>query len=274
MWSNYINTDLIILNPVVKSKDELFSKMVNHAYNHDLIVKNDEFLSALKDRESKGNTQIMKDVALPHARSIHVERLFMQIVVFNDGFDYGNPDLGDIRVVFFFGSPDNSNKEYLQLIAKSSRLLRNQEFRDGIINARKPEDIMSILNKHDVDEAKDRKLEFYTMKVIVHDEDVSDDVLSALAELGITNGTISECTSVARKIAYEIPVFAGFSYLNDEKSTKTFCIESIINNKDIGKKLYNILKENDIDLNNPNTGYIKLTPVEAIIGNIDENIDL
>ncbi len=274
MWSNYTNTDLIILNPVVKNKEELFSKMVNHAYNHDLIVKNDEFLNSLKERESKGNTQIMKDVALPHARSIYVERLFMQIVVFREGFDYGNPDLGDIRVVFFFGAPDNNNKEYLQLIAKSSRLLRNPEFREGIINAGKPEDIMAILNTHDVAEAKDRKTEYFTMKVIIHDEDMTNDVLSALAELGVTNGTISECTSIARKIAYEMPVFAGFGYLSEEKSTKTYCIESIINNKDVGNKLYQLLKENDINLNNPNTGYIKLAPVDTIIGNIEENIDL
>ena len=274
MWSNYINKDLITLNPVVKGKDELFSKMVNHAYNLDLIVKNDEFLSVLKERESKGNTQIMKDVALPHARSIHVEKLFMQIVVFRDGFDYGNSDLGDVRLVFFFGSPDNNNKEYLQLIAKSSRLLRNKEFRDGIINAVTPEDIMAVLNRHDSEEAKFKRTDYYTMKVIIHDEEMTNEVLSALAELGVTNGTISECTSIARKIAYEIPVFAGFGYLNDEKSTKTVCIESIINNRDISTKLYRILRENNIDLNNPNTGYIKLTRVEEIIGNTEENIDL
>nr|MDA3813760.1 PTS sugar transporter subunit IIA [Candidatus Cloacimonadota bacterium] len=88
MWKNIIDKKLIIINPDIKNKKELFEAMANHVYNHDYILNQKQFLKALNAREEMANTELIPGIALPHARSDSVEKLFMSIIIFTNGINY------------------------------------------------------------------------------------------------------------------------------------------------------------------------------------------
>ena len=56
MWKNIIDKELIIINPEINNKKELFEAMTNHVYNHDYILNQKIFLKALNARENMANT--------------------------------------------------------------------------------------------------------------------------------------------------------------------------------------------------------------------------
>lgn len=274
MWKNIIDKELIIVNPDISNKKDLFEAMVNHAYNHDYIINKKQFLQALKAREEMANTELIPGIALPHARSDSVEKLFMSIILFTNGIDYENREMGPAKIIFFFGCTETQNKEYLQLLAQSNRLLKKEKFREALLNSKTRDDVLTILNKYDDEILSPIEKENYLLILTLNDTDKSEDVMNSMIEVGITNASILDSTSMVRKLAYEMPVFAGLSYMAQGKNKDSNVIFAHVENKNTANKLAELLKENGIDLDKKGVGYIQIIRVENVIGSYEEDIEL
>ncbi len=274
MWRDIVDKDLVIINPEIKTKEELFETMVNHVYNHDYVINKKKFLEALYERERMANTELISGVALPHARSNVVEKLFVCIIISKKGIDYGSEDMGPAHIIFFFGCSMEQNTQYLRLLAHSSRLLRNDEFRSKLINATTPEEIIDLLNKFDEEEIIDTEKKKYLMVLTLNIDSKSQEVITSMVEAGITNASIIEATSMSKKLAYEVPIFAGVHFMSPGKSKLSNLFIAHIDNKDKAKKLANLLRENGIDLDKKGVGHIQLMPVGEIIGSFEEELEL
>ncbi|MCF7792839.1 MAG: PTS sugar transporter subunit IIA [Candidatus Cloacimonetes bacterium] len=274
MWRKSINKNLIIINPDVSSKKELFEEMVNHVYNLDLVMNKKKFLNALLEREKMANTELIPGIALPHARTNATNKMFISIVILKKGLDYGNPDMGPVRIIFFFGCDEDHNKEYLQLLAKSNRILKMKGFQEKLLQSNKPEEIMELLTAFDdeIDESEEGRN--YLLLFTLNIPDKTTEVMNSMVELGITNASIVDSTSMAKTLAYEMPIFAGLSYMAQGKSKRSSLIFAHIENRNLAKKLAKLLKENGIDLTKKGVGFLQTIKVEDIIGNFEEDIDL
>jgi hypothetical protein len=220
------------------------------------------------------NTELIPGIALPHARSNTAEKLFVCIILLKDGIDYGNEEMGPVKLVFFFGCPEKHNKEYLQLLAQSSRLLKNNEFRQKLLESRNKQDIIDILLQHDEQIEEGKEEDNYMMLLMLNEVENKSDVYSALVEVGISNASIVDSASLAQKIAYEMPVFAGLRLMSHHKSSNSILVICYLQNKKTADKLANLLKQYNIDLNKQGTGFIQLIKVEKVIGNFNEEIEM
>jgi mannitol/fructose-specific phosphotransferase system IIA component (Ntr-type) len=248
--------------------------MVNHAYNHDYIINQKTFLKALNVREEMSNTELIPGIALPHARTSAVEKLFMSIILFTDGIDYENKDMGPAKIIFFFGCTETQNKEYLQLLAQSNRLLRKSKFRDALLNCKTPDDVIKVLKQYDEGEINSEEKGRYLLIMTLNNTNKADEVMNSMIEAGITNASILDSTSMARKLAYEMPVFAGLSYMAQGKSKQSNVIMAHMENINAANKLADLLKKNGIDLGKKGVGFIQIIRVENVIGNFEEDIEL
>lgn len=275
MLSYYTNKDLVIIEPQVSSKEELFEKMVNHLYNLDYILNKKSFLLALNEREQLSNTELMPEIALPHSRCDSVEKLFLSIVLIKEGIDYGNPEMGKAKIIFFFGTSDKYNKEYLQLLAKSARLLKNDEFKEELLHANMPEQVIDLLDKYDKQEAEtiDTKTH-YLMIITLHKAHLLNELLTTLVELGITNATVLTTKSLHNIITLDILVFSGTLYADKKKHTDSEMVMCHINDLKIAHRLADLLRENKLDLEKPGNGFIQIIETDTLIGNPDEEIEL
>ena len=274
MWKKTIDKNLIIINPEIKSKKDLFEGMVNHVYNHDYIINQKKFLEALYEREEMSSTELMQGVAFPHARSNTVDKLFLSIIILKDGIDYENPEMGPTKIIFFFGCPKKEVKEYLQLLAKSSRVLKNEEFREKLLQCTTPDEIIDLLHQYSEEEDEIGRDGDHLLILTLNDVGKTSEVMSSMVELGITNASIVDAISMAKKLAYEMPIFAGLSYMTQGKSKKSILIFAHIENKEKVHKLAKLLKENGIDLDKKGVGFIQIIKVETVIGNYEEEIEL
>lgn len=274
MWKNIIDKELIIINPDISNKNDLFEAMATHVYNHDYIINQKQFLKALKAREEMANTELIPGIALPHARSDSVEKLFMSIILFSDGIDYENEEMGPAKIIFFFGCTEKKNKKYLQLLAQSNRLLKKKKFREALLNCKTKDDVLTILNEFDDEILSPIEKENYLLILTLNDTDKSEDVMNSMIEVGITNASILDSTSMVRKLAYEMPVFAGLSYMAQGKNKDSNVIFAHIEDKNTANKLAELLKENGIDLYKKGVGYIQIIRVENVIGSYEEDIEL
>lgn len=274
MWKRIIDKNLIIINPPVQNKQELFEGMVNHVYNHDYVLNKKKFLDALIEREEMANTELIPGIALPHARSSSTVKIFICIIILKDGINYENSEMGPVKIIFFFGCDDTHNKEYLQLLAKSNRLLKTSGFHTRLLNCENADEVMDLMEEYEDEENLSDEHNHYLMIVTLNDPDRTSDVMNAMVELGITNGSIIEANSMAKTLAYEMPVFAGLSYMAQGKSKRSSLLMAHVEAKETASKLAALLKINGIDLAKQGNGYIQMIKVENIIGNFEEEIDL
>ncbi len=274
MWKENIDKNLVVIDPDVNSKKELFEGMVNHVYNHDYVLNQKKFLEALYRREDKSSTELMPGVALPHARSNVVEKLFACIIILKKGVDYENAEMGPAKIIFFFGCPEEQNKEYLQLLAQSSRLLKNPEFRESLLKSETADDVIGILHKYDEQETETETGENFLLLLTLNDLKKEADVLSAMVEVGITNASLVDSTSMAKKLAFEMPVFAGLSYMASGKSKRALMIFSHIQKRSQAIQLAKLLKGNGIDFDKKGVGFMQVIKVEDVIGSFEEEIEV
>jgi hypothetical protein len=83
-----------------------------------------------------------------------------------------------------------------------------------------------------------------------------------------------DSVSMARKLAYEIPVFAGLSYIGQGNSKTSSTIFCHIKSSKTPAKLVDILKSNGIDINKKGVGYIQTIKLDSLLGVTEEDIEI
>jgi len=133
---------------------------------------------------------------------------------------------------------------------------------------------VDLLIEYSDDETVTEEDSNYFMLLTLNKVNDLTDVMSSMVEIGITNASIIDSVSMAKKLAYEMPIFAGLSYMAQGKSKKSYLIAAYLENKNMATGLAQLLKENGVDLNKPGVGYIQTIKIDSIIGNLEENIEL
>lgn len=108
------------------------------------VIDEPRFLADLLERASVASVCIADEIALPHARTTAVGRLVLAIGRSSQGiaFDAEHPA---VRLVFLIGVPKLAVRDYLQLVAALSRLLKNSVVRQGLLTASTEEEFLASL---------------------------------------------------------------------------------------------------------------------------------
>lgn len=135
------------LNLKSKNKQNLIKDMFKKIENHPSIINKDGVLHDLLEREALGSTGIGKSVAIPHAKSNNVSDIIITIGVLEEEIEFDSIDGDEVKLVFMFLTPANLSREYLLILAKISRYIKEDKFRNYIINAKNSNEIYEYIKK-------------------------------------------------------------------------------------------------------------------------------
>jgi len=102
-------------------------------------------VEALKAREELCSTCVDEGVAIPHSRNAIVGLVKEPVIAYgrHAGIDFGAFDGQPVRHFFLLCAPNVS--QHLQLLSRLARMVRQASFRDGLLAAQKPEDILALV---------------------------------------------------------------------------------------------------------------------------------
>ena len=104
------------------------------------------FYDELLARERVEATTLGNGVAFPHARTDHVNRLVLAVGRSRTGVNFGNG--GElIHFIFVIGTPRKMVTEYLTLVGAMARLLRHEEVREKLTQAKTVEEFLAVLGE-------------------------------------------------------------------------------------------------------------------------------
>lgn len=146
---DYMSEDLISLNLTGKNKEEVLKELSQLISKSDKIVEKDVIYKALLDREELGSTGIGKEVAIPHAKTEVATGLIVAFGISKEGIDFKSADGEKVKLFFVFASPEKESHVYLKVLARISRLVRNEEFRNKLLYCKTAKDIIDVIGKEE-----------------------------------------------------------------------------------------------------------------------------
>ena len=144
-----INNDLITLDLKSTNKKDVIRELASYLDKADKITSLDAYVEAIEEREAQGSTGVGYGVAIPHAKSESVKTPALVFGKTDNPMNYESSDNDDADLFFMIAAPKGGENLHLQTLAKLSRKLIHEEFRDALREASTKEDVMTILNKID-----------------------------------------------------------------------------------------------------------------------------
>jgi len=112
-------------------------------------INREDCVRVLLEREQLGSTGIGEGIGIPHGKMRSLKRLYLGFGLSKKGVDFDSVDGRPTHIFFLLITPENSTGLHLKLLARISRILKNQSFKDKLLKAASREEIIDIIKEDD-----------------------------------------------------------------------------------------------------------------------------
>ena len=144
--SEFISPQLTKLELTSTEKLDAIKELIEMLDTAGYLTDADAFLTSVLEREKVGSTGIGKGIAIPHSRTATVRDVVIAIGRSKEGIEFDSLDSRPVHIIFLIAAPIESGGLYLKALARLSRLLRYQEFRNELMGAETVDEIMKIIS--------------------------------------------------------------------------------------------------------------------------------
>ncbi len=106
-----------------------------------------ELLNCLLERENLETTGVGEGIALPHARTDAVNEALVLFARSKSGIDFQALDEKPVYLLFLIAAPKSESTRVLKMLARVSRLLNNAGFRQALLVAESPPEVIRLFQE-------------------------------------------------------------------------------------------------------------------------------
>lgn len=111
----------------------------------------EELINVIMERERLGSTGIGGGIGIPHGKLKNLESLVLGFGLSRKGVDFESMDGRPTHLFFLILTPENSTGLHLKLLARISRILKNDSFKKKLLKATDSNEVYSIIREVDED---------------------------------------------------------------------------------------------------------------------------
>lgn len=137
----------IRLDGVANDKADVLNQMVELMSKSGKINDVETYRKGVFAREEEGTTGIGEGIAIPHCKSKAVSKPGLAAMVVHDGVEYEALDGAPVNLLFLIAAPDTKENVHLDVLSKLSVLLMNEDFTNGLKNAKSVEEFMTVIDR-------------------------------------------------------------------------------------------------------------------------------
>ena len=112
-------------------------------------IQNEAMVEVLLEREKLGSTGIGDGIAIPHGKLKGLDQLVIAFGRSREGIDFDAIDGKPVYLFFLLMAPESSTGQHLKALAKISRMLKDQEFRNSLLTAKNTEELYRRIAEKD-----------------------------------------------------------------------------------------------------------------------------
>ncbi len=138
----YVAPELIALDLVASDKQDVLQKLVDLLVGSGRVRDAAGLMGELLKREQVMSTGIGGGIAIPHALTNDIESLALVFGRTQKPMDFQALDSLPVDLIFMLVGPKSASSIYVKLLARVSRLLQNEAFKERLRTAEHIEDIL------------------------------------------------------------------------------------------------------------------------------------
>jgi PTS system nitrogen regulatory IIA component len=116
---------------------------------HSTGLNSEDLVRVLMERERLGSTGIGGGIGIPHGKIQDLDSLVLGFGLSRKGVDFESIDGEPTHIFFILITPEDSTGLHLKLLARISRILKNDHFKERLMNAADRDDIFDIIKQED-----------------------------------------------------------------------------------------------------------------------------
>ena len=112
------------------------------------LIDVDKYVEDVIARESLSTTGIGEGVAIPHAKSVWVNKPTVVVGKSSSGIEWESLDDEPVNIVFLIAVPEKGGNEHLKILQKLAISLMDDEIKEELVNATDKRVIEELLNRN------------------------------------------------------------------------------------------------------------------------------
>jgi len=129
-----------------KDKVAVITELVDLLDANNLLSDRDLALEAVLVRERTRSTGTGAGIAIPHGKCKAVKELVMAIGIAHDAIDFESVDGKPVTIIILLVSPTDQTGPHIQALARISRLMLDEEFKQKLEKASSADEVYELLN--------------------------------------------------------------------------------------------------------------------------------
>ncbi len=129
-----------------KDKKSIITELVDLLDTNRLLLDRDAALESVLLREQTRSTGIGSGIAIPHGKCKAVKELVMAVGIVPEGIDFESVDGKPVTIVILLVSPADQTGPHIQALARISKLMLDESFKQGLEKATSAEEVYELLN--------------------------------------------------------------------------------------------------------------------------------
>ena len=143
--SDILKTQHIKVPLFAKNKKDAIAEMVQLLADANEVKDSQVLLSSVLEREATRTTGIGNGLAIPHGKCTGVDHLVMALAKPEQPIDFESIDGRPVDLIVLLASPPDQTGPHIQALARISRLMNIDAFRQAIRDATTPEQILDAV---------------------------------------------------------------------------------------------------------------------------------
>ena len=144
-----LTKEAIIADLKSRTKTEVLDELVRPVVRVAGVSREEHLVKVLLERERLGSTGIGGGIGIPHGKLKDLDHLMIGFGLSRKGVDFESLDGAPTRIFFLLVTPENSTGLHLKMLARISRVLKNEPFRERLLQAGDSDEIYGIIKEED-----------------------------------------------------------------------------------------------------------------------------
>ncbi|KXK54331.1 MAG: Ntr-type phosphotransferase system IIA domain-containing protein [Chlorobi bacterium OLB5] len=147
--SDILSTDVIAVKLDTTDKDDAINKVIDLAAKSGKILDKEKVSRTIFEREKLVSTGVGKGFAIPHGKTDSISDVVAAFAITNEPIDFDSIDGEPVRFIFLLIGKENLLNTHIKLLSRISRLMNKDEFRDKLLDAATPEEVLAIFKEEE-----------------------------------------------------------------------------------------------------------------------------
>ena len=144
-----LNIDCIKIPLSNMDKNEIIKELLNVISITHREINAEEAFEELIEREKIETTAIGHSVAIPHTRIKNLPKVYLAFGIIKEGAYFDSIDNKPVKLVFLILFPAEEVRAQLSLLARLSRLLKDETLREELLQCRSNQSVIDVFTQYE-----------------------------------------------------------------------------------------------------------------------------